>query len=280
MQITKECCTCKQIKDVSFFGVYTRNKDGLNNNCKECVALKCKTRRHIIGESKRYRGESYILPSRSEEHCKKISNNMKLRWGNQQFKEKQIASIKKSHNTLEYKQHMSEMTTGKVLSETTKEKIGLKSKERWKDPKFKSLVFTKVQNHYSNPENRKKASERAKKALSNSSIRERIRLSLKAHYKNRTPDIKKKNNEAHRIQKPDLECHHVAYLEIHGYDEYYFVSPRDHRSKHARYRRENLCGVDAKELRRISTMANRRRLGRVTLVEELPAIVMVEEMKK
>lgn len=56
----------------------------------------------------------------------------------------------------------------------------------------------------------------------------------------------------------ELIEHHTKYREIHGVDEYLWMTPSEHRNLHNRLRKEGKCNVSPDELKKISTIAMRR----------------------
>lgn len=70
----KTCSNCKQQKPLSDFGRKSRNKDGLQYNCKECCRLECRTQ---------YKNHKELFLKKSKawsEKNKPRHNALKLKW--------------------------------------------------------------------------------------------------------------------------------------------------------------------------------------------------------
>ena len=52
--------------------------------------------------------------------------------------------------------------------------------------------------------------------------------------------------------------HHTRYKEIHGVDEFSWMTPSEHRNLHNRLRKEGKCNIPPDELKKISLVATRR----------------------
>ena len=140
--VTKKCNTCESVKDISSFGKNKRNKDGIENMCKECI----KEKRKLNKESNAIAQKKWR--EKNPEYMKKYNKSEKRKVYEKQYYEQNKQNYIDRKKEWRKQNPEKEKQARNTYREENREKLN-EYHRKWKENKRNKDVKYKLQSNMS-----------------------------------------------------------------------------------------------------------------------------------